>query len=87
MKSLCVITIKLNTLTDVPYQITVGKAFVYVCERGRVKLKDVEQRSHVYNAVRYSAFFPRGPRRPRYNGATVYLKSRDKQEIKTTFKV
>ena len=32
MKSLCVITIKLNTLTDVPYQITVGWAFVYVCE-------------------------------------------------------
>ena len=32
MKSLCVITIKLNTLTDVPYQMTVGGAFVYVCE-------------------------------------------------------
>jgi len=32
MKSLCVITIKLNTLTDVLYQITVGGAFVYVCE-------------------------------------------------------
>ena len=28
MKSLCVITIKLNTLTDVPYQMTVGGAFV-----------------------------------------------------------
>ena len=26
------ITIKLNTLTDVPYQMTVGGAFVYVCE-------------------------------------------------------
>ena len=32
MKSLCVITIKRNTLTDVPYQMTVGGAFVYVCE-------------------------------------------------------
>jgi len=32
MKSLCVITIKLNTLTDVPYQMTVCGAFVYVCE-------------------------------------------------------
>jgi len=29
MKSLFVITIKLNTLTDVPYQMTVGVAFVY----------------------------------------------------------
>ena len=33
MKSLCVITIELNTLlADVPYQMTVGGAFVYVCE-------------------------------------------------------
>jgi len=32
MKSLCVITLKLNTLTDVPYQMTVGGTFVYVCE-------------------------------------------------------
>ena len=32
MKSLCVVTIKLNTVTDVPYQMTVGGAFVYVCE-------------------------------------------------------
>jgi len=32
MKSLSVITIKLNTLTYVPYQMTVGGAFVYVCE-------------------------------------------------------
>ena len=37
MKSLCVITIQLNTLTDVPYKMTVGGAFVYVCERDRVK--------------------------------------------------
>ena len=48
MKSLCVITIQLNTLTDVPYQMTVGGAFVYVCERDRVK--DFEQRSRVYIA-------------------------------------
>jgi len=33
----CLITIKLNTLTDVPYQMTVGGAFVYVCKWGRVK--------------------------------------------------
>ena len=32
MKSLCVITIKLNTLTDVPYQMMVGGAFVYISE-------------------------------------------------------
>mgnify|MGYP000190427210 CR=1 FL=1 len=56
MKSLCVITIKLNTLTDVPYQMTVGWAFVYVCERDRVI--DFEQRSRVYNAVRYNTFTP-----------------------------
>jgi len=31
-KSLCVITIQLNTLTDVPYEMTVDGAFVYVCE-------------------------------------------------------
>ena len=32
MKCLCVKTVKLNTLTNVPYQMTVGGAFVYVCE-------------------------------------------------------
>ena len=32
MKSSFVITIKLNTLTDVPYQMTVCAAFGYVCE-------------------------------------------------------
>jgi len=32
MKSLCVITIKLNTQTDVPYQMTVGGAIVYLYE-------------------------------------------------------
>ena len=32
MKSLRVITIEVNTLTDVPYQMTVGGPFVYVCE-------------------------------------------------------
>ena len=43
MKSLCVviITYKLNTQTDVPYQMTVDGAFVYVC------VKDFEQRSRV----------------------------------------
>ena len=30
MKSLCVITIELNTLTNVPYQMTVGGALVSV---------------------------------------------------------
>ena len=49
-----------------------GHLFTYVntCERGRVK--GIEQRWHVYNAVRYNAFFPRGPRRPCYNGVAVY---------------
>ena len=59
MKSLCVITIKLNTPTDVRYQWRwVGHLFTYVktCERGRV------------NAVRSSC----GPQRLRYNGVTVY---------------
>ena len=37
MKSVCVITIKLNTLTDIPYEMMVGGTFVYVCERDRVK--------------------------------------------------
>ena len=32
MKSLFVITIKLYPLTDVPNQMTVSGAFVYVCE-------------------------------------------------------
>jgi len=44
---LCVITIKLNTLTDVPYQMTVGL----------VNNFDQFQRSRVYNAVRYNADF------------------------------
>ena len=61
MKSLCVITIQLNTLTDVPYQMTVGRVFVYVCERDLVK-----------DFVYITQFFPRGPRRPRYNGVAVY---------------
>ena len=50
MKSLCVVT-KLNTLTDVPYQMTVGGAFVYVCEN---MWKRLEQRSRVYNAICYN---------------------------------
>ena len=59
MKSLCVITIKLNTLTDVPYQIMVGGAFVYIrenlCKRSRLK---------ILNNIRvciYNAFFPVDP--------------------------
>ena len=45
-----------------------GHLFTYLktCERGRVK--DFEQRSRVYNAVRYNTFIPGGPR---YNGAAV----------------
>ena len=66
MKSLCVITIHLNTLTDVPYEMTVGGAFVYVCERDRVKDFVYITRSVI------TRFFPRGPRRPRYNGVAVY---------------
>ena len=55
---------------------TVGGSFVYVC------VKDFEQWSRVYNAVRYNTViitqsvikrvFSRGPRRPRYNGVAVY---------------
>ena len=57
MKSLCVITINLNALNDVPYQMLwVGHLFTYVktCERDRVK--DFEQRLRVNKAVRYNAF-------------------------------
>ena len=49
---MCVITIKLNTLTDVPYRMTVGGAFVYVCEN---LLTDFEQQSRVYNVACYNA--------------------------------
>ena len=58
------ITIKLNTLTDVPYKMTVGGAFVYVCERDRVK-------DFVYMTQSVITRFSRGPRRPRYNGDAV----------------
>ena len=53
MKSLCVITIKLNTLSDGPYQMTVGGAFVWVCENlwKRDRVVDFEQRSRVYNEL------------------------------------
>ena len=56
MKSLCVIAIQPNTLTDVPYEMMVGGAFVYVCERDRVK-------GFLY-ITRFviTLFFPRGPR-------------------------
>ena len=55
MKYLCVITIKLNTLTDVPYQMTVSGAFVHVCERGQVI--DFDLQSRVYNAVSYNELY------------------------------
>jgi len=61
---LCVITIKLNTLTDVPYQLF---TYVKTWERGGV---NNEQWSRVYYAVRYKAFF--FARRLRYNGVAVY---------------
>ena len=38
MKCLCVKTVKLNTLTNVASQMTVGGAFVYVCENTRKRL-------------------------------------------------
>jgi len=50
---------KLNTLTDAPCQMTVGRAFLYIChyvktcERGGVK--DFEQRLRVHG------FFPVDP--------------------------
>jgi len=48
--------------------------YVKTYERGRVKLKDFEQRLCVYNAVRYIiTLFSRGPRRPRYTGVAVYI--------------
>ena len=62
MKSLCVITIKLNKLTDVSYQMTVGGAFVYVCdtcERGRVK--EFEQRSRYITRSVITLLFPWTP--------------------------
>ena len=65
MKSLCVGTIQLNSLTDVPYKMTVGGAFVYVCERDRVK-------DFVYITLSVITWvFSRGLRRPRYNGVAV----------------
>ena len=64
MISLRVITIKLNTLTNVPYQMTVGNLFTYihVKTRKRGQIKDLDQRSRVYNVVHYNAgFFPVDP--------------------------
>ena len=43
--------------------------YVKTCERGRIK--DFEQLSCAYNAVRYNGFF-QGPRRLHYNGVAVY---------------
>jgi len=47
----------------------VGGAFVYVCEK---RVKYFEQRSRVYNPVRYNAVFFSWTRRPRCNGVAVY---------------
>ena len=56
--------------TDVPYQMTVGGAFVYVCERDHVI--DFEQWSRVYiTRSVIMRVFSRGPRRPRNNGVAV----------------
>ena len=49
---------------DIPYQMTVGGAFVYVCENPGGRFNDFdqfEQRLRVYNAVRYNVDFSRGP--------------------------
>ena len=62
MKSSCVITIQLNTLTDVLYEMTVGGTFVCVRERDRVK-----------DFVYITRGFSHGPQRPRYNGVAVYI--------------
>ena len=56
MKSLCVITIKINTLTDVPYQMTVGGAFVYIFKK---PVKD-NGRVHITRSV-IMLFFPVDP--------------------------
>ena len=63
MKSLWDIIIKLNTLTDVRTKLWwVGHLFTYVKTyvRGRVKLKDFEQWSRVYNVAPFNGF-TRGP--------------------------
>ena len=69
MKSLCVITIELNTLlADVPYQMTVGGAFVYVCE---VALKILNNgRVYITRSV-IMHFFP-WTLMTHYNGVAVY---------------
>ena len=73
MKSLWNIIIKLNTLTHTKLW-WVGHLFMYVktCERGRVKLKDFEQWSRVYNVTPYNSF-SRGSLWLCYNGVAVYL--------------
>ena len=68
MKSLCVVTIKLNTLRDVLYQMTVGGAFVYVCEKPvKEAALEILNNSRVYITRGFSC----GPRRPCYNGVAV----------------
>ena len=76
MKSLCVITIQLNTPTDVPYQMMVDGTFVYVCEnlwktqRGHSNILN-NGRVYITRSV-IMRVFSCGPRRPRYNGVAVY---------------
>ena len=56
-----------------------GHLLTYVNTSERVgRVKDFEQLSRVYNAVRYNTFFSRGPRQPRYNGVAVYCEETDK---------
>jgi len=74
MKSLCVITIKLNTLTDVLYQITVGEAFVYVCENPFQELAlKILNNGHMFVTWSVIMRFSREPRLPHYNGVAVYV--------------
>ena len=56
-------------MTDVPYEMTVGGAFVYVCERDRIK-----DCVYIMQSV-ITQVFSRGPRRPRYNGVAVYTEA------------
>jgi len=49
----------------------VGHYFTYVKE---VVLKILNNsRVYTYNAVRYNAFYPRGPWQPRNNGVVIYF--------------
>ena len=62
MKSLCVVTIKLNTLTDVPYQMKVYRAlFTYVKPVKEVASKILNNgRVYITRSV-ITRFFPMDP--------------------------